>query len=454
MTTEWSLPTALGIGDRPEIVAVVGGGGKTSLLFALAAALPGRTIVTTTTRIFAAQMRHAPAVLYAEDLTRLDEILAIHGRCLVVGHVSGDKALGVDPDLPARLLAHANHVLVEADGSRMRPIKAPADHEPVIPNGTTLLIPVAGIDALAGPLDAVAHRPEKIREITNYASGISNEEIAITGNGHLTPLGIARVLTHPQGGLKGAPDGARVIPFINKVETMAELAAGRQSAAAMLRSLRVSRVVLGALRTAEPVSEVWRRVAAVVLAAGESRRMGRNKLLLPWGSTTVLGQTMINARSAGYQAVIAVTGHESDIVAEEIGTVGSIQIVHNRDYAKGMLTSVQAAVRALPNALEAALVILGDQPMVGPHILEQLLAAYAAGPQGLVAPVYRGRRGNPVLIDRRYFAELLALPPDGAPRLLLERHADDLRLLEVTDEAILHDLDRPEDYDRWRPGKR
>ena len=93
----WSLPAALGIGGRPELVAFVGGGGKTSLMFALAAALPGRVVMTTTTRIFAAQTKHAPAVVYEDDLAPLGDALAAHGRCLVVGRVEGDKALGVDP---------------------------------------------------------------------------------------------------------------------------------------------------------------------------------------------------------------------------------------------------------------------------------------------------------------------------------------------------------------------
>ncbi len=99
----------------------------------------------------------------------------------------------------------------------------------------------------------------------------------------------------------------------------------------------------------------------------------------------------------------------------------------------------------------AMLVMLGDQPLVGPDIIDALLAAYAAGPHGLVAPTYGGRRGNPVIIDRRYFAELLALPPEAAPRALLQHHPDDLLLVEVESDAILHDLDRPEDYERLRP---
>ena len=174
----WALPDALGISSSPELVAFVGGGGKTSLLFALAAALPGRVVVTTTTRIFAAQMRLAPAVVYADDLSRLGELLDTHGRCLVVGRVDGEKARGVPPDLPARLLARpdVDAVLVEADGSRMRPVKAPATHEPVIPPEATLVVPVVGLDALEGPIDKVAHRPELVRSITNYELGIRNEE--------------------------------------------------------------------------------------------------------------------------------------------------------------------------------------------------------------------------------------------------------------------------------------
>ena len=133
----WTLRNALQIERRPELVALVGGGGKTSLMFALASELPGRRVVTTTTRIFAAQMKHAPVVLSGHDLSRLGTALATHGYCLVIGRVDGDKALGVEPDLPAQLLARpdVDYVIVEADGSRMRPVKVPAAHEPVMPLG-------------------------------------------------------------------------------------------------------------------------------------------------------------------------------------------------------------------------------------------------------------------------------------------------------------------------------
>lgn len=450
MTQRWSLPGALAIHGPKALVAITGGGGKTSLLFALAAVLPGRVVLTTTTRIFAAQMALAPAVCPADDLSALGDMLDTHGRCLVIGPVVGEKAAGVDPALPAALLVRpdVDYVLVEADGSRMRPVKAPADHEPVIPPATTHVIPVAGIDALDGPLATVAHRPERIRAMLGPAN---SGDGVITPDDHLTADGLATLLAHPAGGLKGAPIGATVIPLLNKVETAPQAEIARKVARDILdRSPRVSRVVLGAVRTAQPVREVWRRVGGVVLAAGESARMGRNKLLLPWGECTVLEQTVVQAQASQLAGLVVVTGHEAASVAMLPGLAGLTQL-QNPDYAAGMLTTVQTAVRWAPEAWSAVLVILGDQPMVGPAVIDQLLEAYAKGPAGLVVPRHEGRRGNPVLIDRRYFAELLALPPDAAPRVLLARHSDDIAWVDVDDDAILRDLDRPEEYDRWRP---
>lgn len=449
MSGEWTLPGAFGISGQKDLIAVVGGGGKTSLMFALAAALPGRVVVTTTTRIFAAQMRLAPAVVYAADLSRLGDELAAHRVCLVVGEVDGDKARGVEPDLPGRLLARddVDAVLVEADGSRMRPVKAPAGHEPVIPPETTLLVPVAGMDALQRPLDEAAHRPERVRDVLQ---GVESRAPLLVDD-RLTPAGLAVLLGSPDGGLKGAPAGARVVPLLNKVETAVALAGARETARLLLDHPRVGQVVLGAVRTEQPVREVHRRVTAAVLAAGLSSRMGQNKLALPWGEMTVLGRTLANLQESRVTERLVVTGHEAE-AARRIAREAGVGVVDNPDYEVGMVTSLQAAVRTLPPAVSAVLAVLGDQPMVQPAVYNALLDAYARSPRGLVAPAYDGRRGNPVLIDRRHFGELLALPPRDAPRRMLERHPEDLLAVPVDTDAILQDLDTPEAYERLRPG--
>jgi molybdenum cofactor cytidylyltransferase len=445
----WSLPGALDIGAK-ELVALVGGGGKTSLMFSLAGALPGRVVITTTTRIFAAQMALAPAVCSAADLAPLGDHLDTFGRCLVIGEVGGEKAAGVDPALPAHLLERpdVDVVLVEADGSRMRPVKAPAGHEPVLPPGTTLLVPVAGLDALDAPLETVAHRPELVRQVLAAAESLG---ATVIEDDRLTAAGLARLLVDPQGGRKAQPAGARLIPFINKIETAEQLSVARRVAQDILRlAADVPRVVLGAVRTPQPVREVWRRVGGIVLAAGMSERMGRNKLLLPWGDRTVLEETVAHAAAADLAGLVVVTGHEADEIRGLAG-LAEVARLHNPGYAQGMLSSVQTAVREAPTSWSAVLVLLGDQPMVDTGIINQILATYAGSPAGLVVPRHNGRRGNPVLIDRRHFAELLALPPGEAPRTLLSRHPNDIAWVDLSTDAVLRDLDRPEAYERWRP---
>ena len=469
------LPSAFSLQPSGELVAFVGGGGKTSLMFALARALAGRgqrVVITTTTRIFAAQIKLAPAVCFftTEDAAdteaeRLGQHLARYGTCLVVGEVQGDKALGLPADLPARLLARpdVDHLLVEADGSRMRPVKAPAEHEPVIPVGTTLLVPVVGIDALDGSIQDVAHRPELVARLLNSEQWTVNSEQWFlrrlrTGSGQwavtdrLSVQAVACLLAHPQGGLKYAPDGARVVPFINKVESDSQLAAARQIAGHVLHAPPITQVVIGAARSERPVREVHKRVTAVVLAAGESKRMGQQtKQLLPWGETTVLGQTLRNLKQTAIHDILVVSGHEAEAV-EAIAAAEEVSAIRNPQYATGeMLSSLQTAVRRLSPNRAAVLVMLADQPMVEPATIDRLLAAYWQGRGELIAPVYEGRRGNPVLIGRPYFDKLAALPPGAAPRDLLIRYQAELHLVAVDTDSILRDLDRPQDYERWRP---
>lgn len=176
-----------------------------------------------------------------------------------------------------------------------------------------------------------------------------------------------------------------------------------------------------------------------------------NKLLLPWGESTVLGATLRNILHSNVQATLLVTGYDADSIAA-IAAAFDVPTIHNPDYDAGdMLSSLQVAVRALRGSTDAVLVVLGDQPMVPEAVYDSLLAAYEAHEDIVVAPMYRGQRGNPVLIDSRLFDELLALPWGQAPRALLRRYPKQVRLVPVTTVAVVQDLDRPQEYSRQRP---
>ena len=393
-------------------------------------------------------MSRAEELVFAtEDTAENEQVIGAaldrQGLCLVVGAVEGEKARGVPSELPGRWLARpdVDFVLVEADGSRMRPIKAPATHEPVIPTETTLVVPVVGIDALDGRFSQVTHRPEIAEELLRYS--VIGDQLSVEN--------VAGLIAHPQGGLKNVPDGARVVPFINKVETPVQLHAARQIARHLLHTPRIERVIIGATKTAEPVREVHQRVTAVILAAGEGRRMGlQTKQLLPWGSTTVLGQTLANVQQTAVHNHLVITGHEAEVVRQIAQTAG-VQTLHNSNYAAGeMISSLQTAVRHLDESVTAVLVMLADQPMVQPATIDLLLEAYWQGHGDLIAPAFAGQRGNPVLIGRRFFAELLALPHTEAPRTLLRRHSNLLHLVHVPTNDVLRDLDSPEQYEQER----
>jgi molybdenum cofactor cytidylyltransferase len=251
------LADALGMtGD--EVVALVGGGGKTTAMFRLAREVVdngGRAITTTTTRIFAAQIALAPIHVPAADATR-ESIwggLAAHRHVLVIGSTDRrtGKAEGLSLDLFRRLRAWCPDAcfLNEADGSRMRPFKAPAEHEPVIPEETTLVVLVVGADVFGKPLDAEhVHRPELVGALSGALLGTP-----------VTPEIVARVLAHPEGGRKGVPAGARVVVLINKVEQLPDRTPARETAERLLRESTIQSVVLTALRGQEPVLEVCAR---------------------------------------------------------------------------------------------------------------------------------------------------------------------------------------------------
>ncbi len=245
------LVEAVGVRDASALIAVVGGGGKSHLLFALGRALPGRTVLTTTTRIFAAQRDLAPAWFSTEDGDIGARLSADDKTLLIIGGIEGERAVGVSPELPQEWLRRGDvdFVVVEADGSRMLPVKAPAEHEPVLPLGTDHLVIVVGIDAFEGSIQSVAHRPERVARLAGLDAARA-----------LTPVGLARVLASSDGGRKNAPVGAPVTILVNKVETPAELDRARALAAALLDESDVDRVAMGALQ-AGPDSEweVWRR---------------------------------------------------------------------------------------------------------------------------------------------------------------------------------------------------
>jgi len=189
------------------------------------------------------------------------------------------------------------------------------------------------------------------------------------------------------------------------------------------------------------------KIAAVVLAAGRSSRLApRNKLLEPIEEKPIIARVADAALKSGADPVVVVTGFDAERIAEALGGP-KLTLVHNPDFARGLSSSLQAGVTALPATVDGALICLGDMPKVDPSVLRALMTAFT-GPAAICVPVYQGRRGNPVLWGQRYFTEMMGLSGDIGAKSLIARHAEHLIEVEVETTSIFEDIDAPADLAR------
>ena len=194
------------------------------------------------------------------------------------------------------------------------------------------------------------------------------------------------------------------------------------------------------------------RVAAIILAAGKSTRMGEAKQLLRLGESTVLGRTIENVRRSAVDQVVMVLGSAAEAIRGRLSAplLAGLKVVVNPAYAQGMASSLRAGLSALDPQVDAALIVLADQPFVRPQTLDQLAEQHRRTRAKIVIPSYQGIRGNPVLLDRSVFSEVMALQGDIGCRAIFASHTEHTLKLEVEDEGILLDIDNQEDYHRLR----
>jgi molybdenum cofactor cytidylyltransferase len=187
-------------------------------------------------------------------------------------------------------------------------------------------------------------------------------------------------------------------------------------------------------------------IAAVVLAAGRSRRMApHNKLLMTDKSgRAMIARVVDNVLSSNARPILVVTGHQAEQIEHALGG-RPVRYVHAEDYAEGLAASLKAGIAAVPPESAAALVCLGDMPLVTGRMIDRLLSMY--DPQEgrlIVLPTFRGKQGNPMVWDRRFFPEILGIAGDSGARFLVGKHTEFVSEVEMADDAVLRDFDTTE----------
>ncbi len=188
-------------------------------------------------------------------------------------------------------------------------------------------------------------------------------------------------------------------------------------------------------------------ICSIVLAAGSSRRMGVQKLLLPFGGKSVISHIVDQLLASSVDRVHVVVGHQADRVSRELSG-SKVTIVANSQYEDGMLSSVRAGLRSLPRQCRAVTVALGDQPSISSGLVDRMLQAFAENDKTILVPLYEGKRGHPVLFSITHRDEVLQHYDDVGLRGLLRAHPDKVFELPVATPSVLSDMDVPADYIR------
>lgn len=384
------------------VISVVGAGGKTSLISAWArelAAAGKNVIITTTTHMFRPERMEEDGikVIAADDPEKPGKLTA------------------PPEDVLSRLREEADVVLIEADGSRRMPLKWPAAHEPVIPDFTDITVCVAGLSAIGRPVTDTVYRADEMPE--TLMRDIVDFNL------------VHALVSSVNGGRKGVRGEFRV--FMNQVDNDTDRLAAAYRLQQFFAVLGIQSA-WGSLKDPEDI-----RLAVILLAAGDSRRFGSNKLLHTMDDGRPMIAPVLDAvRTIDACKRIIVTQYD-----EVADLAAGFTVVRNDRPDLGISRSMQLGIEAAGDA-DAYLFCVCDQPGLGTSTLESLIESYKKGTAGIVSLAWRGKMCNPKIFSSRYRAELMSLSGDTGGRQIIAGHERDLLLVEAQSEDEVRDIDR------------
>ncbi len=447
--------------SKPESVAFVGAGGKTTAIFQAARELSltsnrithdQTVLVTASTHFGAWQAKladHVCSISSAQDIQKLEKQIP-NGVVLLYGEEKNDRMGGLQTTLleAVHRLAkdHSLPLLIEADGAHLRPLKAPGEHEPAIPDFTQAVVVVAGLSGLGKPLqDEWVHRPERFAEITGLQLGKT-----------ITDDVLVKVLLNKVGGLKNVPLQARKMVLLNQADT-AELQSLAKTIgerlipdyqSAIIASLSNGNGKIQSYGDQTPqegnkIHAVIEQTGGIILAAGSSSRFGEPKQLLLWNGEPLINHVVRNAINAGLSPVVVVVGSSADEVQAAIKE-RNVRIVNNTQWMEGISTSIKTGLGTLIGEVGGVVFLQADQPQIPSGLIKSMVEVHQSNLNPIIAPQIDGLRGNPVLFDADTFPDLLAIEGDVGGRALFSRYP--VEWLIWHDPKLLLDIDSPEDY--------
>jgi molybdenum cofactor cytidylyltransferase len=419
----------------------VGAGGKTTAMFQLAHQMETPVLVSASTHLGIEQVSLADGHFVVHPSSSITDLRGrlVDGVNLITGPIGEDnrtKGLADNnlDDLHRLAGELGCPLLVEADGSRRLPLKAPAAHEPAIPGWVNMVAVLVGLAGLDKPLSVeTVQRPEIFASLSGTEMGKTVDMPAIL-----------RMLLHPQGGLKNIPQGAHKVVIFNQVDTPYLQSEAARAAPQLLGSY--DSVLIASLGQNEGVvHSVHEPTAGIILAGGKSERLGQPKALLDWKGQPFIRVVVQTALAAGLAPVTVVVGAVLEPILEVLKGL-PIRIVDNKEWQTGQSSSILAGIQSLPPQIGSAIFLLCDQPQIPAALLRSLVDKHNQTLAAVVIPQVNGKRANPVLFDRDAFPDLLNLQGDVGGRAVISKYTPEW--LPWEDSSISLDVDTPEDYRR------
>ena len=431
--------------DRYPVLSVVGGGGKTSLIFRMMEELTAvgkKVLITTTTH-----MAYEPDRPFAEDgdIIRIKQNLEEHGYTIAAALDREKCKISALPEEKLKeIKALADVILIEADGAKRCPLKVPASWEPVIWKPTDLVIAVAGMDAAGEPIREVCHRPEKVADFL----GKEAEE-------KLTEEDIVRIAVSTEA-LRKCVDGREYRVLLNKSDIpgksqAAERIADRleeQGIHAAWGSLKgrdyyiFGEAETGSNKAAQMQSKRV-KLAFIMLAAGNSRRFGSNKLMYEVDGVPMYQRTLRQLRKAAEKIpdsrIILVTQPQYSEIIDVVKGTGA-EVLFNPQPERGIASSMQIGLESAKDA-DACMFTVADQPWLTAETIIALYDAFQSENKGMACIRHGEKTGNPCVFSKKYYKELMGITGDRGGKQVIKRHPEDVVYFKISDERELQDVD-------------
>lgn len=433
--------------DRYPVLSVVGGGGKTSLIFRIMEELMAvgkKVLITTTTH-----MAYEPDRPFAEDgdMISIKHNLEEHGYTIAAAlDREKCKISALSEEKMKEITALADVILIEADGAKKCPLKVPASWEPVIWKPTDLVIAVAGMDAAGKPIQEVCHRPENVADFL----GKEAEE-------KLTEEDIVRIVLSTEA-LRKCVNGREYRVLLNK----ADIPGKSQAAESIADRLEEQGIhaAWGSLREKEYYicgkSETERKRAAqmpskrvklvlIMLAAGNSRRFGSNKLMYEVDGVPMYQRTLRLLQKAAERIpdsrIVVVTQPQYSEIIDVVKETGA-EVLFNPKPERGIASSMQIGLEIAKDA-DACLFTVSDQPWLTAETIIALYDAFQSENKGMACTVWGEKTGNPCIFSKKYYRKLMEITGDKGGKQIIKRYPEDVTYLKISDEREQQDVDVP-----------